>query len=151
MRRLACEDLAAVYAVRRAVKLRLQGGPMKIKMKVIAGAQVALAATLIAHGAMAAGAVVASPDKSVLYWSLHKPDERTAINAAMSQCGGRFGGGCVLEKSFDHGCVAIARSNSHRHWGYAWREDAATAHDASIGACGNTGSRSCSIQTESCE
>jgi len=122
-----------------------------MRMKSIAGLQVALATMLISHAAIAAGAVVLAPDKSVLFWSLEKPDERTAINAAMSQCWARFGGGCVLQKSFDHGCVAIARSNSHRHWGYAWREDPAAAHDAALGACGNTGSHSCAMEKESCE
>ena len=122
-----------------------------MRVKSIAGLQVALATMLISHAAIAAGAVVEAPDKSVLYWSLDKPDERTAINAAMSQCGARFGGGCVLQKAFDHGCVAIARSNGHKRWGYAWREEAAAAHDAALGACGNTGSHSCSIQKEGCE
>ena len=124
---------------------------MKRSMKAVAGLHVAFAAMLTAQAAMASGAVVASRDKSVLYWSVHQPSERAAINNAMSQCGARFGGDCVLEKSFNEGCVAVARSNSHRHWGYAWRKWEGAARDAAMTACDETGSHSCEIQTAFCE
>jgi hypothetical protein len=119
-------------------------------MKVV-GLHVVLAATLTAQAAMASGAVVAAPDKSVLFWSLHKPSEQIAINVALSQCGERFGGGCFLEKSFSYGCIAVSRSNSHRRWGYAWRPSPEPAQYSAISACEATGAQSCSIQTTSCE
>jgi hypothetical protein len=120
-------------------------------MKVVACLQLAFAATLAAQAAMAAGAVVSSSDKTILFWSLHKPNEQIAVSIAMSQCRARFGGDCMLEKSFSHGCIAVARSNSHRRWGYAWRPAPEPARFAAMDACGETGSRSCSIQTTSCE
>jgi uncharacterized protein DUF4189 len=124
---------------------------MTLLMRAATGLQVVIAATLIANAAMASGAVVASPEKEALFWSLHQPNERMAINKAMSQCGERFGGGCFLEKSFNYGCLAVARSNSHRHWGYAWRESLTPARYGAMGACDDTGAHTCSIQTVGCE
>jgi Domain of unknown function (DUF4189) len=112
---------------------------------------VAFVATLSAQSAMAAGAVASSSDKTVLFWSVHKPSEEIATDAAMSQCSARFGGDCVLEKSFSGGCIAVARSNSHRHWGYAWRPWAGAARYAAMESCDETGSHSCAIQMTSCE
>jgi hypothetical protein len=124
---------------------------MTLMMKAAIGLQVGLAASLIAGAAMASGAVVASPDKSILYWALHKPNERVAINQAFSRCGDGFGGGCFLEKAFSHGCFAVARSQSHHRWGYAVRPYEDAARDAAMGECEDTGSHTCAIQTVSCE
>jgi hypothetical protein len=117
-------------------------------MKAVA---VVLAATWTTQAARAAGAVVSSSDKTILFWSVHKPDEQTAIAAAMSQCGARFGGDCTVEKSFTRGCIAVARSNSHRHWGYAYRPWPQPAQYAAMESCDATGSHSCSIQMTNCE
>jgi hypothetical protein len=117
-------------------------------LKVVA---VVLAATLTATSTMAAGAIVSSSDKTVLFWSVHKPNEEIATDAAMSQCSARFGGDCVLEKSFSRGCIAVARSNSHRHWGYAHRPWPQPARYAAMDSCDETGSHSCAIQMTSCE
>ena len=46
--------------------------------------------------AMASGAVVSAPDKSVLFWSVHKPSGRYALHRAMEDCNARFGGGYPL-------------------------------------------------------
>jgi Domain of unknown function (DUF4189) len=113
--------------------------------------QVALAALLTAPTAMASGAVVSSSNKTVLFWSVHKPNEAIVISAAMSQCGAKFGGDCTLERSFNYGCIAVARSHSHRRWGYAWRPAPQPSRFAAMEACDETGSRTCEIQTTSCE
>jgi hypothetical protein len=101
--------------------------------------------------AMASGAVVSAPDKSVLFWSVHKPSGRYALHRAMEDCNAHFGGGCFVEKVYDYGCIAVARSNSHRRWGYAWRETADAASEAAMERCDETGSHSCSVQTTTCE
>jgi hypothetical protein len=124
---------------------------MAFMMKAVAGLYIAVGATMIAQSAMAAGAVVSASDKTVLFWSVHKPSEEIAVGAAMSQCGARFGNDCMVEKAFSHGCIAVARSNSHRRWGYAWRPWPGPARNAAMEACDATGSHSCAIQTTSCE
>jgi hypothetical protein len=120
-------------------------------LQVMKAVAVLLAATLTTQAAMAAGAVVSSSNKTILFWSVHKPNEEIATGAAMSQCSARFGGDCVLEKSFSRGCIAVARSNSHRHWGYAYRPWPQPAQYAAMESCDETGSHSCSIQMTSCE
>ena len=109
---------------------------MTSMMKAAIGLQVGLAASLIAGAAMASGAVVASPDKSTLYWALHKPNERIRpVNQAFSRCGDSFSSGCFLEKAFSRGCFAVARSESHHRWGYAVRPSEDAAREAAMGEC----------------
>jgi hypothetical protein len=70
---------------------------------------------------------------------------------AMEQCSDRFDGGCFVEKVYDYGCIAVARSNSHRRWGYAWRTSPGAASGAALEMCEETGSHTCSLQTTTCE
>jgi hypothetical protein len=110
----------------------------------------ALMATVLARtGAMAAGAVAVSPDRRVIFWSLHRPSVGVAVDLAMSNCAARFGG-CTVGRTFNSGCLGVARSPDHHVWGYAVRDTASEARLAAIGQCAQNGA-SCLIQIVSCE
>ncbi|MFI5014842.1 MAG: DUF4189 domain-containing protein [Hyphomicrobiales bacterium] len=119
-------------------------------MRIVKLMTAALMATAFSGtSAMAAGAVVVAPDRSVLFWSLHQRSVGIAVDLAMSSCAARFTS-CTIGRTFDHGCLGVARSPNHRVWGYAARDTPGEARLAAIGQCAQYGA-SCMIQIVSCE
>jgi hypothetical protein len=102
-----------------------------------------------ATSAMAAGAVVVSPDRSIAFWSVHKPSIDIAVHFAMNNCAARFGGSCSVDRTFSYGCLGVAHAPGP-HWGYAVRDTPFDARRAALGNCAQYSS-SCRIQTVSCE
>jgi hypothetical protein len=100
--------------------------------------------------AMASGAVVIAPDRSVVFWSVHQPDVGTAVENALRSCAAQFGGGCTVYKTFDSGCLAVARPPSHMHWGVAIRDNPHDARFTAIGTCAKF-APDCHTQVVSCE
>jgi hypothetical protein len=100
--------------------------------------------------AMASGAVVIAPDRSIVFWSVHKPDVGMAVESAMGMCRAQFGGGCTIFKTFDNGCVAVARPPSHQHWGVAIRDNPHDARYEALGTCAKF-APDCHTQVVSCE
>jgi len=112
-------------------------------------AQLSVAMALAATSAMAAGAVATSPDRSVIFWSTHKSSVARATEAAMGNCTARFGK-CTLDRTFNSGCLGVARSPGKPVWGFAVRPSKDEARLAAIGQCAQNGA-SCEIKAVSCE
>ncbi|MFI4996686.1 MAG: DUF4189 domain-containing protein [Hyphomicrobiales bacterium] len=102
-----------------------------------------------ATSAMAAGAVVVAPDRSVVYWTVHKPSGDIAAHFAMSHCVAQFGGGCFVDKTFSYGCLGVA-SAPGPHWGYAVRDTPGEARRAALDNCAQY-SGYCRVKTVTCE
>jgi hypothetical protein len=113
------------------------------------GAQIALMSCAFATKGSAAGAVVVAPDRSIIFWSTRQPSVGAAVSIALGKCSARFGS-CAVDKSYVNGCLGVARSPSHKVWGFAVRNSADEARLAAIGACAQNGAR-CGIQTVTCE
>ncbi|SED37181.1 protein of unknown function [Rhizobiales bacterium GAS188] len=113
------------------------------------GAQIAAMSCAFGATAMAAGAVVVSPDRSVIYWSTRKPSVEAAVNIAMGKCKARFGS-CAVDKSFVSGCLGVALSRKPNVWGFAVRPSANEARSAALGQCEQNGAK-CATETVTCE
>lgn len=114
--------------------------------------QIAVLSSAIGTAAQAAGAVVVSSDRSVIYWSTRKPSVDAAVSKALGSCKARFPS-CAVDKTFTTGCLGVAQSvpgNGRKVWGYALRPTADEARSVAIGQCAQSGA-SCAIQTVSCE
>ena len=116
------------------------------------GGQIAFLGSTFATAAQAAGAVVVSADRSVIYWSTRKPSIEAATNSALTSCKARFPN-CAVDKTFAKGCLGVARGvpgSGRNVWGYALRPTADEARSVAISQCAQGGA-SCAIQTVSCE
>ena len=123
---------------------------MKTRTTLLLTVGLFLAGSAAATDARAAGAVVIAPDRSVVFWSVHQPEVGVAVDRALHACAARFGGGCSVFQSFNSGCMAVARSPGHNHWGYALRDNPHDARFAAIGSCAQF-APDCHTQTVSCE
>lgn len=111
----------------------------------------ALVASLAAPvSASASGAVVIAPDREVVFWSVNKPSVGIAVRNALGSCGAQFGPGCTVYKTFDSGCLAVARPPSHAHWGVAIRDNPREARFEAIGECAKY-APNCHTQIVNCE
>lgn len=122
---------------------------MNLILRTLVGVSFSAMAALSAAPAVAAGAVAISPDRSVIFWSVHKPTIGIAVDYAMSHCAAQFGS-CRVDRTFGSGCLGVARSGNHRIWGFAIRNSPDEARLAGIGSCAQDGA-ACTIQTVSCE
>ena len=114
--------------------------------------QIGFLGCALGTAAQAAGAVVVSADRSVIYWSTRKPSIEAATNSALTSCKARFPN-CAVDKTFTTGCLGVAQSvpgSPRKVWGYALRPSADEARSVAIGQCAQGGA-SCAIQTVSCE
>jgi hypothetical protein len=115
-----------------------------------------LAATAFVAGlaapisATASGAVVIAPDRSVVFWSVNQPSVGIAVENALGSCRAQFGPGCTVFKTFDSGCLAVARPPSHMHWGVAIRDNPHDARFEAIGTCAKF-APNCHTQIVNCE
>jgi hypothetical protein len=113
------------------------------------GAQIGLMSCAFGTAAQAAGAVIVSPDRSIIFWSTRQPSIDAAVSIAMGKCAARFGG-CAVDKTYVNGCLGVSRSPNHKVWGFAVRMSPNEARLAAIGACAQNGA-SCEVQTVTCE
>ena len=100
--------------------------------------------------AVASGAVVIAPDRSIVFWSVNQPSVGVAVENALGSCRDQFGHGCSVFKTFDIGCLAVARPPSHMHWGVAIRDNPRDARFEAIGTCAKF-APDCHTQIVNCE
>ncbi len=124
----------------------------KFRRAAAAAAVVMSLSALPLDSALAAAAIVVSPDNSVAYWSTHKESETLAAEIALGKCGERFGQ-CFVKTTFSNGCLAVATARTLGggvHWSWSVRPTSYEAQAAAMASCAKDGF-ACYLKTVSCE
>ena len=81
----------------------------------------------------------------------HSPSPGFAAGMAMSDCEGRFGGGCRVLATYGYGCMDIAHSHDGtQHSGWAVKPLSGQAQGWAMGQCEKYGAP-CTLDGENCE
>jgi len=73
----------------------------------------------MATAAYPSGALLSTPVKGEYVYETHMPSMAAAVDKAQAFCRGKYGGGCSVLKTWDHGCVAVAHSDTTNHSGWS--------------------------------
>lgn len=111
-----------------------------------------LAALALNTGAAAAaGAIVSTPVKGTYIYMTHRPSPGFAAGLALSDCEGKYGGGCRVLATYGHGCMALAHSHDGtQHSGWAIKPTPGQAQGWAMGQCEKYGAP-CTLDVENCE
>jgi len=102
---------------------------------------------LSASQAFAWGALMVSDDGDEYGWSIGKPSESAAIEAARKVCGVY----CSPTFPFSKTCAAFARDAGTHQWGFAKGDAQAKAEDAAMKACVDQGASQCKVVNAGCD
>ncbi len=109
------------------------------------------AALSLGSHAQAAGAIVSTPVRGTYIYMTHRPSPGYAADLAMSDCMGKFGGGCRVLMAYGSGCMAIAQSHdSSHHSGWAVKGSPGQAQEWAVAQCEKYGAP-CTLDVARCE
>lgn len=114
-------------------------------MKKLALAALCLIASV--SSAWAWGALMVSDDGDVWGWSIGKPSEAAAIQAAREKCGVY----CSPTFPFSKTCAAFAQDPGTHQWGWSPAATAAAAQDLALGECRKQGASACKVLASGCD